>query len=316
MRDLLGDDWPKEVGQTKLARHSFLFDEAICWCRQVAEQQDEAFVVEVHLHGGFGVAAALRELLARRGWQEQLAQSREAFDLLKATSPLAARVFAARRDQAWQRYFEDSAASTQTQQRSAREAIQVWNEWGKLLLQPPTLLLAGPPNAGKSTLFNAWLQEQRVTANAAAGTTRDLVSARCNLGVGESAFAVELTDSAGVWEQATGVDLAAVQMTRQAVQEAWRVIWVFDASVAPNLKLLETVRLRPTSDLLVVNRSDLPPTWDPRRLLGRGFVASQRTQHDDLVRGLQEQLLAQLGPPPPVGQLVAFSDEERAFLEA
>jgi tRNA U34 5-carboxymethylaminomethyl modifying GTPase MnmE/TrmE len=275
-------------------------------------------VVEVHLHGGFGVAAALRNLLAEQGWQERPSSSQSSTqceDFLNATSPLAMRVLAARRDAAWATHVKHLTDNA-TESASAAKALQRWNAWGQVLAQPPVLLLAGPPNAGKSTVFNAWLQERRVTASDHAGTTRDLVAAPCQLGTGAERFVVELVDSAGVWEEAKGVDLAAVAMSLEAITSAWRIVWLLDASTPPPATVLRAIASRSAEDLLVVNRSDLPAGWEPAELLPREFLRCDRGQLPQLLEKVEARLLRQLGPPPPIGQLVAMNAAEREELEA
>jgi tRNA modification GTPase len=62
----------------------------------------------------------------------------------------------------------------------------------------PTVALAGPPNAGKSTLFNALLGRRRSVVSPVAGTTRDVLSERLELGDQQHAGAVMLQDLAGL----------------------------------------------------------------------------------------------------------------------
>jgi small GTP-binding protein len=312
---LFGSGMSLQPGKAILTRKTFAFDEALCWCRSVADSAQEVSVVEVHMHGGFGVAAALRDFLNDLGWAEVDSHFADCA-FLQATSPLAARIFSARLQKPWQSELDRIQQLPEPPRRQQIAALQRWNDWGQVLAQPPCLLIAGPPNAGKSTLFNAWLQERRVTANEAVGTTRDLVRAPLRLGQAAEAFVVELTDSAGVWDQAEGIDMAAVQMTEQALASAWRVIWVFDAALAPTDQLMAAVKQRPASDLLVVNRCDRQATWQAKEILPRPALRGDLQSQASLLAALERKILEQLGEPPPVGQLVAVSPAERAQLEA
>ena len=67
----------------------------------------------------------------------------------------------------------------------------------------PLVVLAGAPNAGKSTLFNALLGRARTVASALAGTTRDAIIERVPLGAGLEA---DLADLAGLDDDARGAD--------------------------------------------------------------------------------------------------------------
>jgi tRNA modification GTPase len=98
-------------------------------------------------------------------------------------------------------------------------------------LEPATVVLAGPVNAGKSTLFNALLGVQRAIESSEPGTTRDLVVERGRLG----AWPVVWVDTAG--ERAPG-ELAATGAVERAGQERAR---------AASARADPVLRLRPAT---------------------------------------------------------------------
>jgi tRNA modification GTPase len=87
---------------------------------------------------------------------------------------------------------------------------------GRRLREGVQVVLAGPPNAGKSSLFNALLGEDRVLVDAEAGTTRDVVSAR----VVRGGLLYVLHDTAGLRDDAGRVEQLGMRRTEQAVAAA------------------------------------------------------------------------------------------------
>ena len=85
----------------------------------------------------------------------------------------------------------------------------------------PRVVLAGLPNAGKSTLFNRLVGEQRAIVSDQAGTTRDYLSAELNWG----GLAIELVDTAGVDSHSLGVAAQAESLRQVQVSRADLVVW-------------------------------------------------------------------------------------------
>ena len=93
---------------------------------------------------------------------------------------------------------------------------------GRRLREGVHVVLAGPPNAGKSSLFNALLGEDRVLVDAEAGTTRDVVTAR----VVRGGLLYVLHDTAGLREVGGRVEMLGMRRTEAAVANADVVIAV------------------------------------------------------------------------------------------
>ena len=85
----------------------------------------------------------------------------------------------------------------------------------------PRVVLAGLPNAGKSTLFNHLLGEQRAIVSDQAGTTRDYLSGELNW----EGLALELVDTAGVDAGSMGIAAQAESLRQLQVSRADLVIW-------------------------------------------------------------------------------------------
>lgn len=115
------------------------------------------------------------------------------------------------------------------------------------------VLLAGPPNAGKSTLFNRLTGLDRSICSHVPGTTRDVITAPVAIGTTE----VWLMDSAGVGASATSIELAAEALTMDAISAADCILWVMEGTEAappPTRALARRLAMDPL--LVVVNKVD------------------------------------------------------------
>jgi tRNA modification GTPase len=90
------------------------------------------------------------------------------------------------------------------------------------------VVLAGPPNAGKSTLFNHLIGRDRAIVSARGGTTRDVLEAEVELG----GVRVVLVDTAGLGGSRDEVDVESMRRARAALDEA-AVAVVLEAVGAP-----------------------------------------------------------------------------------
>lgn len=100
---------------------------------------------------------------------------------------------------------------------------------GQLMRNGAAIALIGPPNAGKSSLFNRLLERERAIVTPLPGTTRDTVEESVALG----GVPLRLIDTAGLRGQDAGVDVAEMQgiaRSREALADADLVLMVHDAT--------------------------------------------------------------------------------------
>ena len=134
---------------------------------------------------------------------------------------------------------------------------------GRLLREGRHVIIAGSPNAGKSSVFNYLAGAERAIVTPHEGTTRDLVSERVDV-LGAS---LTLVDTAGVRETTHPIEREGVARARGALASADAVIVVLDRSRplgdADRALIDETAR---TPRVIVANKRDLPPAWDVAEL--------------------------------------------------
>ena len=88
-----------------------------------------------------------------------------------------------------------------------------------------TLVIAGPPNAGKSSLFNSLLKEDRSIVTEVPGTTRDWIEAFVSI----EGIPVRLIDTAGLRDADDSIEKIGVERSKKILQEADIVLYLIDA---------------------------------------------------------------------------------------
>jgi tRNA modification GTPase len=213
----LGVDPPPE-GELRVAR-----------LRRGEEDLDEAVVlvrgpeeVELHVHGS---PPLVRSLLSVAPASEPRALEAAAAErLARAPVELTARVLLAQAEGALRRELEAWEAHDDRALVAAAASLEARSRAVAPALSPARVLLAGPVNAGKSTLFNALVGETRAITSAEPGTTRDLLIEPAQLG----AWPVLVLDTAGLRpleeaDPAAGVERAGQEL---ALRRAGGVDWI------------------------------------------------------------------------------------------
>jgi tRNA modification GTPase len=158
---------------------------------------------------------------------------------------------------------------------------------GELLREGALTVLAGRPNVGKSSLYNALLGEERAIVTARAGTTRDALEATVQLG----GFPFRLVDTAGLRDTGEEVELLGIEVTRRYLSRADLVLMCVEAEAG--LLDSETAFLDGVDRgavVLVETKADLVPGAEgvapaPRRERGVGADACVEPRAVGTVRG-------------------------------
>ncbi len=123
--------------------------------------------------------------------------------------------------------------------------IQSFKLGNVLKLGVPTVI-AGRPNAGKSTLLNALLNEDRAIVSEIAGTTRDTIEEVLNI----NGIEFRLIDTAGIREATDTIEAIGVEKTMEKVSQATLLVYLFDVG---EMKIEEVL-----SDVEKLQRDDMP----------------------------------------------------------
>ncbi len=131
---------------------------------------------------------------------------------------------------------------------------------GRLLRDGLTLVIAGLPNAGKSSLMNALTGQNSAIVTQVPGTTRDVLREQIEI----DGLPLHIVDTAGLRESGDVVERAGVQRAREQIARADHALWVFDGADDPEATGLAVADLPPgLAFTRVRNKGDLigiPPS--------------------------------------------------------
>jgi tRNA modification GTPase len=134
---------------------------------------------------------------------------------------------------------------------------------GRVIREGRHIAILGKPNVGKSSLFNQLVGTDRAIVAAHPGTTRDMLRETIDF----DGIRLGLVDTAGIRASSDEVEQEGVWRARRAAEIADLVVLVLDLSRP--LEEIDLALLRETTNssrVVVLNKSDLPPAWDPRDL--------------------------------------------------
>jgi len=154
---------------------------------------------------------------------------------------------------------------------------------GEILREGFRIVLAGPPNVGKSSLLNALAKRDAAIVSEQAGTTRDVIEVRLDL----DGFPVVVSDTAGIREAQGRIEEEGIRRTLAHARDADLVIWLSDAG-APETSAPPELG---APVILVANKTDLADAA-PSKL---GVSAKTGAGLDELTRQLAEVARARIG---------------------
>lgn len=129
-------------------------------------------------------------------------------------------------------------------------------EYGNVIKNGIPTVIAGKPNAGKSTLLNALLNEERAIVSDIPGTTRDLIEDQIHL----DGISFRFIDTAGIRETTDEVESIGVARTLEKMKEASLVIYLIDLvndSISSVNEQISGLKASSVPYLVIGNKSDL-----------------------------------------------------------
>lgn len=126
---------------------------------------------------------------------------------------------------------------------------------GEIVRDGFRIVLAGPPNVGKSSLMNAMARRDVAIVSDEPGTTRDVVEARLDLG----GYMAIVADTAGLRDATGSIEREGIRRARQRAETADLILWLIDATT-PVLSIPADLAGRGTRVLRILNKIDAADT--------------------------------------------------------
>jgi tRNA modification GTPase len=151
---------------------------------------------------------------------------------------------------------------------------------GNVIKTGVSTVIAGRPNAGKSTLLNALLNEERAIVSSIAGTTRDTVEESLNI----KGIQFRLIDTAGIRKAQDQIERMGVEKTIEKISKSTVVIYVFDVTESKPQDLWNDVDrflqgskvlTAKSKQIFVANKMDLNPYTQPTSYYKEGLISEE-----------------------------------------
>lgn len=166
---------------------------------------------------------------------------------------------------------------------------------GKMLKEGISTVIVGKPNAGKSSLLNTLVGEEKAIVTDIAGTTRDVLEEQINL----NGVLLNVIDTAGIRDTEDVVEKIGVERAKKYLKDADLVIYVVDTSTALDENDAEIMELlRDRHAIILLNKSDLEQITaveDVRKHLDKPMIpisAKEQTGIDALEKEIKEMFFS------------------------
>lgn len=158
---------------------------------------------------------------------------------------------------------------------------------GNVIKQGVNTVIAGRPNAGKSTLLNTLLQEERAIVSEIPGTTRDVIEEVLNI----QGFNFRLIDTAGIREATDTIERIGIERTMQKIEQSAILMFLFDVNTATPSAIVDDLEMLQQYEmpvLLVANKIDIMGEEAAKKMFNHFeniiFISSRQQIHIDALK--------------------------------
>ena len=312
----------------RLRRAGEFLDEVVVDCVESGPCQ----VLNINCHGGTMAArrvmdaleaegarpAAWRDMLARRpGLDRIMAEAAEAIP--GAFTLLAVRVLLDQHHGALSDVVRDIARRLPSENESGAAQDRLAEllataPFGRGLIEPARVVLAGRPNVGKSTLANALLRFERMIVHTTPGTTRDAIEEIVSI----RSVPFRLVDTAGLREATGEIEREGVDRARKHLREAAVRVVVLDGSMPLQPEDMDLLREGAAQPLVpVLNKCDLPRKASAEAVAettGQDPVVVSAERGDGLAELERRIVEARYPERPAQGAAVVFTERQERHL--
>lgn len=191
---------------------------------------------------------------------------------------------------------------------SGIEGMLATFEEGRAIREGVSVLILGRPNAGKSSLLNVLLEEERAIVTCVPGTTRDVIEEAVSI----RGIPVRLMDTAGLRETTDEVEAIGVRRAKEKAGLAALILYIVDLTGRFEEDLAFLKELGGKKIIIAANKKDLPnaDVCRAKEAFAAWPLAAISALKEDGIDGLKDLIFSQItghdrASTPPAGELVA-----------
>ncbi len=128
--------------------------------------------------------------------------------------------------------------------------------YGKIYREGISVVIAGRPNVGKSSLMNALLNEERAIVTSIPGTTRDTIEEGLNI----NGLTIKIVDTAGIRESGEKIEQEGIKRTQKAIEGAGLIVFLLDGSEGlreEDKDLIKEIKQKNKPLIIAINKIDM-----------------------------------------------------------